>query len=93
MNEIFQNPHEIEDFLMQNGLDETLANEFMNEATLNLAQLFLDSSNIVLKPIACDPEKLRTYLQSDDIKAIESLSKSLCDLDSKQVRFSFNFYY
>ena len=84
MTEIFQNSDKIESFLISNGLEETTAVNFLN-ATFNLANLFLDSDSLILKPIACDPKKLSLYLQSDDLEAIESLSNALCSLEPNQI--------
>ena len=84
MTEIFQHSDKIENFLVSNGLEETTAENFLN-ATFNLANLFLDSDSLILKPIACDPQKLSLYLQSDDLEAIESLSNALCSLEPNQI--------
>ena len=84
MTELFQNSTKIESFLVSNGLEETTAKVFLN-ATFNLANLFLDSDSLILKPIACDPQKLSLYLQSDDWEAIESLSYALCSLEPNQI--------
>ena len=81
---VFTEPHELTQFLISNGFDPSEAAYLMN-ATLNVAHIFLGSSDLLLKPVVCDPIQLGAYVLTDEIDVVKKVSQALCSLSTDQV--------
>lgn len=82
---MLRNTTRIEEFLIQNGgLTIEESNQLIN-ATLKLANIFIDFGGQALKPIACQPDKLANYLISDETEAVLAISQALCQLENDQI--------
>ena len=82
---MLRNTTRIQEFLIQNGgLTIEESNQLIN-ATLKLANIFIDFGGQALKPIACQPDKLANYLISDETEAVLAISKALCQLKNDQI--------
>lgn len=83
--EMLKNTTRIGDFLMQNGGLTSGETDKLINATLKLANIFIDFGGQALKPVACQPEKLANYLITDETEAVLAISQALCNLDNDQI--------
>lgn len=82
---MLKNTTRIGDFLMQNGGLTSGETDKLINATLKLANIFIDFGGQALKPVACQPEKLANYLITDETEAVLAISQALCNLDNDQI--------
>lgn len=81
---MFKQISNIETYLIENGLEEDEVQNLLN-GKLQLANIFTDFGGQELKPVACNPEKLASYLISDDTEAIKAVSGAMCNLNDTQI--------
>lgn len=85
IREIFMDPTKMSSFLTnKGGMVPGEASDFLN-ATLKIAKIFLSINSLELKPITCNPERLATFLITDNDEAIKALSEKLCRMNSTQI--------
>ena len=84
VKEIFRGTENIEDFLTTNGLTEEEVSLLL-DGILNVASMIPSLGSQRLKPITCNPQKLASYLITDDLEAVKTISNALCNLNTDQI--------
>ena len=84
VKEFFRGTENIEEFLTTNGLTEEEVSLLL-DGILNVASMIPSLGNQRLKPITCNPQMLASYLVTDDLEAVKTISNALCNLNTDQI--------
>ena len=84
VKELFLDETKVEDYFQEQNLTKSEAQDLMT-ASLKVSNLFFEVDSLKIKIVTCDPEKLASFVKSDNMTAIFELSEALCNLETSEI--------